>query len=96
MLTDAALGTPLDRQVRSHCLYADTYMYVFDYRSRNSTLPEWMGKRLYTAEHAGSEDIYKFQHWDTPNSFAGILLVEPKLCPVLPCSIKLSKQRNTF
>jgi carboxylesterase type B len=45
MITDAAFGTPWDRQGKVNSEYKDTFMYVQAFRSLNGTsfLPEWMG-----------------------------------------------------
>ncbi len=43
MMTDMGYVVPMDDQAMSQSEWADTYLYVFDYRSRMSTQPEWMG-----------------------------------------------------
>lgn len=45
MITDAAFGSPWDKQMKKHSEYENTYGYVYGYRGRNSSnlIPEWMG-----------------------------------------------------
>ena len=46
MVTDAGFGYAADIQAKHQSQYADSYFYVFGFRSSNASIlvPEWMGK----------------------------------------------------
>ena len=49
LATDAVFGSNWDRQIKEHQALADTFAFVFGYRSDNETMIDWMGIQKHIA-----------------------------------------------